>query len=105
MIKVKDDSVQVAHLSTGILLALIVADQVYQEYDLDTVITSGNDGEHSYTSLHYANEAVDLRTHGLSDTNAEQVRDLIAEALGTDYDVILELNHLHIECQPKRRVW
>ena len=105
MIRVKDDSVQVAHLSTGILLALQVANEVYLEFDLDTVITSGNDGAHSYASRHYANDAVDLRTHGLSDTEAEEVRDRISEALGMDYDVILELDHLHIECQPKRRAW
>lgn len=104
MIRVKDDSVAVAHLGTGILFALMVADQVYSAYGYETVITSGNDATHSKTSLHYANQAVDLRTRHLRDSDKTKIVDDIRNRLGQDFDVILETDHIHLECQPRRRL-
>ena len=104
MIRVKDDSIEVAHLNTGILLALIVADQVYSAYGYETVITSGNDASHSKTSLHYANQAVDLRTRHLRDSDKTKISEDIKSRLGQDFDVVLETDHIHLECQPRRRL-
>lgn len=70
----------------------------------DTVITSGNDGEHMEGSLHYAGRAVDLRTQDMSAdacmTWARRVRVLLA---AQGFDVVLEFRppHLHIEYDPK----
>lgn len=104
MIRVKDETVKVAHLSTGALLALIVADQVYSSQGYETVITSGNDGAHSYTSLHYNGDAFDLRTNHIPEPEREEIANSISARLGLDFDVILEATHLHIECQPRHRL-
>ena len=104
MIRLKDDSINVAHLNTGILLGLIVADQVLSAYGYETVITSGNDARHSKTSLHYANNAVDLRTMHIRKEQLEEIRNEIASRLNQDWDVVLEIDHIHLECQPRRRL-
>jgi hypothetical protein len=86
-----------------LLPGLTVAALVYYRAGHDMVITSVVDGGHSLTSLHYAGAAADLRTRDLPAAVAQQIRDEIAEALGTDFDVILEGTHIHLEWQPRRR--
>lgn len=81
-----------------IVLAILIADQVYAVLNHDLVVTSVIDGTHSRTSLHYVGAAVDLRLPGDAGTAA---RNRIAQRLGGDYDVVLESNHIHIEWQPK----
>jgi len=103
MIELKDDTIQITDISPGLLLALIVADQVYTEFNYPTIVTSANDARHSATSLHYNNDAIDLRTRHLTPAHKHDIRNKIAARLNSDYDVILEEDHLHIEKQPKRR--
>ena len=63
-------------------------------------ITSGNDGVHKNNSLHYKNEAIDIRTRDM-DVNDKILTQLwIKKWLGFDYDVILESDHIHIEYDP-----
>lgn len=102
MIQVKDHSIRLGSLAPQIVLALLVAQEAYRKHGEDVIITSVNDGAHSQTSLHYVGHAVDLRTKHLKPIARQTVRDDIAVALGADFDVILESDHLHIEYQPKR---
>ncbi len=106
MIRVKDDSVEISQLSNGMLIALMVADRVYAAQGVDAIVTSGHEqsARHSLTSLHYSGNAVDLRTRHLTEYHKRQVAEKIGAHLGRDYDVILEPDHLHIECQPRRRM-
>lgn len=83
------------------LLAIAVAESVYRDHGLDCVITSVCEGQHSANSLHYKGLAVDFRTrHIPSPGQKRQICDLIAEALGSDYDVLLEATHIHVEFDP-----
>ncbi len=70
-----------------------------EKYEI--TITSANDGKHMTNSLHYKNNAVDLRTRDMK--NAKVCGWEIKQYLGKDFDVILEKDHLHIEYQPKNR--
>jgi hypothetical protein len=63
----------------------------------ELVITSTYEGNHSEGSLHYCNEAVDIRIW----KSPRKVRAAIKQRLGNDYDVIFEGNHIHIEYDPK----
>lgn len=103
MISFKDDTINPSSMTPQLLLAIMVADQVYGTYDTDVVITSLNDANHSETSLHYAGNAVDIRTWTLpDDVSASMVADEIKDKLNKHYDVIFESDHIHIEYQPRR---
>jgi|SRR3990167_181501 len=71
----------------------------------EPVITSASDSIHKKGSLHYGIKgdsrcrAIDLRTKNLS--NTEEVVKELKRRLGPDFDVVLEIDHLHIEYQPK----
>ncbi|WP_159521759.1 hypothetical protein [Sunxiuqinia indica] len=101
--RIKDQSVKVKGITPEILLAGMIADQVCRDHGEEVVITSGVDGKHSLTSLHYSGNAIDIRTRFFSKAEAQQVRSEIKERLGIDYDVIQEADHIHIEFQPRYR--
>lgn len=87
----------------GLTIGLMAADGVFSKYRHTMTITSLNDSRHSETSLHYSGAAADLRTRDLPDQETKQaIRDEIKEALTSDYDVILESDHIHLEYQPRR---
>ncbi len=89
-------------ISGEITFALYVAASVYARLGYDIVVTSGTegfrgDGIHGDTSLHYDGQAVDLRIRHMINDDAAKAVEQIAEALGDEYDVVLESNHIHLE--------
>jgi hypothetical protein len=94
--------VRITGLRPEILLAAFAAECVYREAGHGLTITACVDGKHTTGSLHYAGAAIDLRTRDLSQADVEKVRVQIKECLGADFDVLLEVDHLHIEFQPKQ---
>jgi hypothetical protein len=102
--RLKNDSVQAGGMRPELILAFIVANEVYKEHGFYLVITSINDSKHGLKSLHYNGCAFDARTTMLSDTyNWSDVAKEIKKRLNTDYDVVNESNHIHVEYQPRRR--
>ena len=101
--KLKDNTVSLAGLTTQALFATIVAEQVALAHGAGLVITSFSETttEHSLTSLHYSGNAFDMRTRFWQPAEIKQVRDEIAARLGIHFDVIIEKTHIHIEYQPK----
>ncbi|KKL05866.1 hypothetical protein LCGC14_2601760 [marine sediment metagenome] len=94
---------KISGIRAELILALLVAEGVYDKYDTDLVVTSVNDGRHSYTSLHYSGSAADIRTRELPEADSIQaVAEEIRQDLSDEYDVIVESDHIHIEYQPKR---
>lgn len=94
--------VRVQGLSTEIMLAVCIAESAFKDEGYDCVITSLLDGQHSFNSLHYSGNAVDLRIRHLQEAHAGLIAEDIETALGPDYDVVLESSHIHIEHQPRR---
>ena len=94
MLSIKS-GVQVKSIKSEIILAIIVAESCRPKGN--TVITSVTDGEHMVGSKHYTGEAVDLRTYDLSTKEMISWRNKIAWALGKEYTVILEDDHIHIQ--------
>jgi len=94
--------VKLTRLSSQALLAMLVAERVYKSLQLDFVVTSVNDGKHMPGSKHYQGDAFDCRTRHL---NAEQqnlvVSDIRAKLPPSQFDVVLESDHIHIEFDPK----
>lgn len=66
-----------------------------------SVITSALDGKHSTNSLHYTGFALDYRTRHLLDGVPRVLQRRISDCLGSEFDVVLESDHIHIEYDPK----
>lgn len=97
---------KISGIRSELILAILVADGIYDKYETDLVLTSVNDGKHSHASLHYSGSAMDIRTRDLPEEDSVQkVAEEIRQALSNEYDVVVELNHIHIEYQPKRGVY
>ena len=71
---------------------------ILQKKSIPFIITSTYEGNHSAGSLHYSNDAYDIRANP-----AQRVLtlDLIKRRLGPAYDVVSEPTYLHIEYDPK----
>lgn len=88
------------HPATIWAVAMPIIFEVYRDFDVSPVITSGMEGKHSSGSLHYAGLAFDFRTrHVKPDSRFELAARLQAE-LGEEFDVVLEADHIHIEWDP-----
>ena len=104
--RLKDSSVSLTGIRPELVMGLVMAESHWPHRESELIITSANDARHSATSLHYAGAAVDIRSWNVDDKVA--LRKSITEALGLDFDFILEEQggpneHFHLEWQPKRR--
>jgi hypothetical protein len=93
-----DKRCRIEGISPEIVLALTIISSIYQTYQTYPVITSVTDGKHGKNSLHPMGKAVDLR---LPPAYLTAIFNKIAEALGPDFDVVLEATHIHVEFDPK----
>ena len=100
MLKIKE-GVELQGLQPQMFIAVTVADEVYEEFGLECVITSALDSQHGAHSLHYKGFAVDLRTKHIPDArNKSVISDKIQSRLGSQFQVVLENDHIHIEFDP-----
>lgn len=75
----------------------LISSIVNQYSEKELVITSTYEGTHSPGSLHYADLAIDIRRT----TRQSIIINNLRQALGKNYDVILESTHVHIEYDPR----
>ena len=94
------DGVSLEGVQWQMFHAAIVAEQIYKKFGAECVITAGTDGKHMEGSLHYKGCALDLRTFNVAGKEL-QVKVALQQALGKDYDVVLEKDHVHVEYDPK----
>ena len=85
------------------VLAAYVVDEIYRDHGRPegVTITSICDGKHSPNSKHYDGHAIDTRTRYFNRSKQKELTQDIAQALGDEFDVILERDHIHIEHDPK----
>jgi hypothetical protein len=86
------------------VLGVLVAAQVYHDHGVPLVLTSVRDGKHMEGSMHYIGAAVDCRlpSRYTGETRDDvRIRNELAEALGPQFDVLLEADHIHLEFDPK----
>jgi hypothetical protein len=104
MLSVKQ-GVKVGGIQPEIILALIVTEGLFHDMRLPCTLTSAEDSDqHMPSSYHYKGLAVDIRLPSkFSDTPGIDlaVCNALTNALGKEYDVVLESTHIHIEYDPK----
>jgi len=84
------------------VLGALVVYSVFNEEGFTCTITSCMDGVHKQGSLHYKGQALDFRTRHVVDEEALlDIVQAIKFALGEEFDVVLEEDHLHVEYDPK----
>jgi conjugal transfer mating pair stabilization protein TraG len=106
MLRVKP-GVRLHGVRPEMVFAATVVDVAYDRIRVpECWITSGIDGVHSEGSAHYDGRALDFRAKTVPVESRKGLAELIREALGADFDVVLEdgatdYAHLHVEFQPK----
>ena len=65
-------------------------------------VNSIDDGKHHPVSLHGLSRAIDLDTHGDHPADTEALFQWMRKRMPRGYDVIFEVDHVHVECDPCR---
>ena len=93
---------EVVRMSNAIRAAMVICDNVSKRVaGKGVVVTSILDGKHKDGSKHYVGEAFDLRSFIYTKDEIAWLEKEFKNALGTDYDVIYETDHFHVEHDPK----
>ena len=102
MIKLKNYDVDMSMIDPRMWERVRDIAGVFNQYGLDTIITSGREGRHGAHSHHYRGRALDFRTfHIPLESTKLKLTSEVQAALGDDFDVVLEETHLHVEYDPK----
>ena len=93
-----NDGVRITGLQTEILLAMWIADDIHREQlGTQAFVTSVRDGGHSRNSKHYLGHAFDMRSRNMTAEEAERFCLELRIALTTEFFVLLEDDHIHVQ--------
>jgi hypothetical protein len=92
--------VHIIGLKSEALLAIMIAESVFQDTGHDCVLTSVTEGVHETGSIHFQGLAFDLRTRDLG-ASLKTVLAELQDRLGPDFEVITEKDHAHVEYNPR----
>lgn len=93
--------VQLLGLRPETLIGVMAANQIYGELGYNLTLTSVTEGKHSRGSRHYIGCAFDCRIRMLKDGEASTIANRLRSALGSQFDVVLEETHIHVEFDPE----
>jgi hypothetical protein len=98
MLSIKQ-GVDLTGVQSEMTIASLIVYGIFDKHGSPSVITSGRDGHHR-TNVHYLGYALDFRTRHMNPDSLPQIQSEIAAALGPQFDVVLEDDHLHVEFDP-----
>ena len=90
--------VDISRLNREIRRTLKVIDAMCEKEKQEVIVTSTYEGNHSPSSLHYSNDAIDIRYIHPKDGSLFAPK--LRQVLGSDFDIIEETSHIHIEYDP-----
>lgn len=96
-------SVSAKGIQPELVLGISIVISCFNDMGYNCVITSLLDSVHGAKSLHSSGFASDFRIKHIS--KAEDVYLLVKncrQCLGSDFDVVLESDHIHVEFDPKK---
>jgi len=89
--------VDISRLERNTRRSLTIIDEAWKFHNEELTISSTYEGNHSAGSLHYANQAYDSRWP----TGDHDYWVILAKKyLHANFDVVAEVDHLHIEYDP-----
>lgn len=88
--------VDISRLNREIRRAMGDTDSFVKEFHQELFISSTFEGNHGAGSLHYSNDAFDFSRPILALKSVTQLR----LKLGPDFDVVNEVDHIHVEYDP-----
>lgn len=97
------NGVSIGGIKSETIFGILVAATLFDSYGAPFVLTSVMDGKHMNASLHYGGFAFDCRLpsrYVVSGTLDAEVVEALAHALGAQWDVVLEKDHIHVEFDP-----
>lgn len=94
-------SVKLNGIRPEVMVAMMVANDIFKEQSSELIITSVTDGKHMSGSLHYVGQAFDCRIRHLGSLELRAIVAALKRDLTAEFDVVLESTHIHIEFQPK----
>jgi len=80
---------------------LLKTELVFNHFNVPCTVTSGTDGKHGEHSKHYVCQALDFRRSNIKDELLAPLVQMLKQTFGKDYDIVLEVDHIHIEYDPK----
>jgi hypothetical protein len=89
--------VTVTGVRPEMVLALRVIETVYEDLGAELTVTSITDGKHMDGSRHYEGRAADLRSFNVPASKLDFLIARMKEALGPEFDVVKEGDHVHVE--------
>lgn len=95
------EGVRILGIRPEMTIALQVIEGTFKDANKPCTITAVIDGKHMAGSLHYIGCAVDIRSRDLQPSEQEAMKAQLQKRLTSDFDVVLEGDHFHIEFQPK----
>jgi hypothetical protein len=100
--------VRIRGISPELIVGWSVANQVFDKFGFDCMVTSCNDRHHSRGSRHYRGDAVDLRSKHVPVEKKRQIEQEVQRRLAPleDFDFFLEAagtdnEHYHLQFRPK----
>jgi hypothetical protein len=104
MLRIKE-GVKIRGVQPELMLAVQIINDIYKSYNnSECVITSAREGQHMTKSLHYVGYALDFRTRHIPEGWREKICRDIQRALGSEFDVVLEKTHIHVEFDPTKPI-
>lgn len=85
-----------------VCLGIQMVARAYEEIGMTEMwITSVTDGKHKEGSKHYEGLAFDVRTRMFTEDEKETLANRMRSILESEWDVVVEKTHIHIEFDPK----
>ncbi len=94
------EGVSLAGLQPEALIGIAKCLDVFNQHSLVLILTSCRDGVHGKHSHHFKGLAWDIRVWDIKD-RIDEFCDYLREELGADYQVINEVDHIHVEYDPE----